>query len=47
MNSQQTLWIRPYLEEDFATINELNRQQGWNNLVEKSKIHSKHGVTQR
>ena len=37
MSNQQALWIRPYLEEDFAAINELNRQQGWNNLVEKQQ----------
>lgn len=35
MTKPEEVLIRPYQDEDFQTINELNKQQGWTNLVEK------------
>ncbi|EGA91330.1 GCN5-related N-acetyltransferase [Planococcus donghaensis MPA1U2] len=37
MTNQEAVLIRPYQDEDFPTINELNKQQGWTNLVEKQQ----------
>ncbi|MDJ0332262.1 GNAT family N-acetyltransferase [Planococcus sp. S3-L1] len=37
MNKQKDVLIRKYNEVDFRTIHELNKQQGWNNLVEKKQ----------
>ncbi|EMF48149.1 hypothetical protein B481_0270 [Planococcus halocryophilus Or1] len=45
MTNQEGVLIRPYQDEDFPTINELNKQQGWNNLVEKNKRQNRLGPT--
>lgn len=37
MSKQRVICFRPYQNEDFVAINELNKQQGWDNLVEKQQ----------
>lgn len=41
VTNQEAVLIRPYQDEDFPTINELNKQQGWNNLVENQQDTNK------
>nr|WP_251047601.1 GNAT family N-acetyltransferase [Planococcus sp. ISL-110] len=37
VNPQEDILIRPYQEDDFPAIHELNKQEQWNNLVTKEQ----------
>lgn len=37
LNNGLNIQIRPYKEKDFQAIHELNKQEQWNNLVEKKE----------